>query len=145
MRENKSNKLKNIVIVVAAFILILFGLFYVRYDESPKHYSEDGQYSFYSKRSVFDASIMSMPGDGDTGRGTIYVFDEIAEKEIYQFESSWLRSDMEASGFSEVDGGMFICKSGYSFVLPRPLNTSKQTNELKKLKDNAQNSNPLGV
>lgn len=118
--------MKIILVIITVLAIAVYGLLSLRFNQSPKHYSKDGQYSFYSKRSLFGASFFSAPGDGDTGGGTIYVYDERDQKVIYQFESSWIRADMEASGFGKVDGGMFICKSGYNFELPRPLNTSIQ-------------------
>lgn len=101
--------------------MIIIGLYHFRYGKSQKYFSEDGQYSFYSKRNIYDISLINAPGDGDTNGGTIYVFDEIEKKVIYQFESSWLRADMEASGFSSYNNGAFNCKSGHWFNLPRPI------------------------
>ena len=100
---------------------MIFGLSLIRNGKSQKHFSQDGQYSFYSKRSIFGITLFSMPGDGDTGGGTIYVYDEIEKNVIFQFESSWIRSDMEASEFTSYDGGAFNCKSGHWFNLPRPI------------------------
>lgn len=104
---------------------MIFGLYFVRYGQSQKHFSDDGQYSFYSKRSIIGISIINMPGDGDTGGGTIYVYDEMEKKVIFRFESTWLRADMDASEFSRYDGGVFNCKSGHWFKLPRPLKPIK--------------------
>lgn len=113
--------IKRILIICTITILIIFGISLIRYDQSQKYYSQDGQYSFYSKRSVFSNIRMSMPGNGDAGGGTIYIYDEIENKVIFQFESSWIRSDMDASEFTNYNGGSFICKSGYWFNLPRPI------------------------
>lgn len=100
---------------------MIFGLTYVRYGQSQKYYSQDGQYSVYSKRSITGISHFNMPGDGDTGGGTIYLYDEIEKKVISRFESSWIRSDMEMCEFSNYDGGIFSCKAEFRFNLPRPL------------------------
>ena len=75
---------------------------------------------------------MSLPGDGDTGGGTIYVYDEIEKKVIYQFESSWLVADMQASEFSSFDGGVFNCKAGHWFNLPRPIKKCQRKKQIKK-------------
>jgi hypothetical protein len=112
---------KKLLIVLSLFILIILGLYYIRFAPSVKHFSQDGQYSFYSKRSIFGITLFSMPGDGDTGGGTIYVYDEVEKNVIFSFESSWVRADMEASEFSSYDGGTFSCKSGHRFKLPRPI------------------------
>lgn len=113
--------LKKILAIITILALIIFGLYHFRYGKSSKQYSLDGQYSFYYKRSLLGITLMSMPGDGDIGSGTIYVYDELEEKVIFQFESSWVKSDMEASEFSKLDGGFYSCKSGHSIKLPRPL------------------------
>lgn len=100
---------------------MIFGLYHLRYGKSQKYFSEDGQYSLYSKRSIAGISLVNMPGDGDTGGGTIYVYDEIEKKVIYQYESTWLRANMEASDFNNYEGGYYSDKSGHRFNLPRPL------------------------
>lgn len=69
---------------------------------------------------------MSLPGDGDTGGGTIYVYDEIEKNVISQFESSWLRADMEMCDFSNYDGALFSCKAEFQFNLPRPIKKGHQ-------------------
>ena len=116
------NKMKKILIIIAIILLMLFGLSLIRYNQSQKHFSVDGQYSFYAKRSLFGRTLTTMPGDGDTGGGTIYLYDEIEKKVILQFETSWVRADMEACQFSS-DGEVFYSKSvdGPWFNLPRPL------------------------
>jgi hypothetical protein len=113
--------IKKILTIITITILMIFGLCFVRYGQSPKYFSQDGQYSFYSKRSIFGITLMSMPGDGDTGGGTIYVYDEIEKNVISQFESSWLRADMGMCDFSNYDGGIFSCKAEFRFNLPRPI------------------------
>ncbi len=100
---------------------MIFGLSYVRFGQSQKYYSQDGQYSIYSKRSIAGISHFNMPGDGDTGGGTIYIYDEIEKKVLSRFESSWIRSDMEMCEFSNYDGGIFSCKAEFRYNLPRPL------------------------
>lgn len=115
--------------------MLILGLYFVRYGQSTKYFSQDGQYSFYSKRSIGGISLVNMPGDGDTGGGTIYVYDEIEKNVIYKFESSWLRADIEASEFSSYDGGVFNCKSGHFFHLPRQLKKIKSFHyQTKKIK-----------
>uniref|UniRef100_UPI00404A9F07 hypothetical protein n=1 Tax=Gelidibacter sp. TaxID=2018083 RepID=UPI00404A9F07 len=125
------NLFKKIIIVITILVLGFFGLSFVRYGQSEKYFSEDGQYSFYSKRSIGGISLFNTPGDGDTGGGTIYVYDEIEKKVIFRFESTWLRADMEASEFSSYDGGVFNCKSGHWFKLPRPLKPTNKYYEKK--------------
>lgn len=115
------NSFKKIFIVITSLIFIVFALSLVRYGKSQKYFSEDGQYSFYSKRSIGGISLLNAPGDGDTGGGTIYVYDEIEKKVISQFETTWIRVSMEVCEFSNYDGGIFSCKAAFRINLPRPL------------------------
>ena len=59
----KKRILINILIVIGTLALIVFGLLNFRYGKSQKYFSQDGQYSFYSKKSIFGITLFSMPGD----------------------------------------------------------------------------------
>ncbi|MEO1516097.1 MAG: hypothetical protein AAFV95_13825 [Bacteroidota bacterium] len=112
---------KKLLAATIGLLITLYGASLIRLEANPKQFSQDNQYSFYARKSLFAVQYMTAPGDGSATCGTIYVYDEVVQAVIYQFESSDLGTDLEASQFSAVDGGMFICKSGESVALPRPL------------------------
>lgn len=130
--KKMKNIFKKIVIIITILILIIYGLSFFRYGQSQKYFSADGQYSFYSKMNIFEFRRLTTMGYSIGG--TVYIFDEIEKKVISQFESSWLKADMEMCDFSNYDGGIFSCKAKFRFNLPRPLKNISPKKIDKKIK-----------